>query len=510
MLCSGLLIYFFYQLLVSRYCYQSGIDYLEDKKLSLAQSSFEKAQQHLPGGEVLSVIFLGGDLHRIAKAQGKIFYLKASEAENLKDFETDLGKSSVYYQKGVTSHPNDVEALTGLATTVAAQQQVFKVKFPNKTNPYDALPVFQKSLKLRPYGISLNYQFIRYLAFLNNTKLLEGAITHLATIYPSSYAIIKKEPFYSTVLRDAFKKGALVAIENGQYLREAYSVLSAISLEEDNGEDALLHYQTLLSLWPDKNTTGNYFRAGQLALRQKKFDEASNLFLRTLSLSDDRDTSIRKIFGEYSRQKESQYFIKFTKKAAESLRLSPLLEICKARSFFEAGQLELAKARLLRISESTYSAEALYYLARICESEKDWDNMEIFIQRATVKDPNNTNYHSLFAKALQRQKKYPQAEAAVTIAIESQPKTNMWHYNQRGWIRWQRKNYSGARSDWEQARKLDPKRAAFFHQIALSFRAQKKLGSATKYSKKALQLEPDNEKYKKYLLDLQKMTAEKK
>lgn len=506
----ALLVYLFSQLFFSRYYYQSGIDYLQDKNIPLAQSSLKRAERKVPGGDVLSAILFGNDVQRIATAQGKAFYLKASASKDITTFEDDLVASNAYYRKAVTILPNDFVAMSGLATTEAAQQQLFQLTHRDKKNPYDALPLFRHCLELRPNGISLNYQYIRFLAFINNSDMLVDTISNFAAIYPSSYSTIKKEPFYAPALREAFKKGALVATQNSQYLREAYSALSAISLEEDNGADALLHYQTLLSVWPEKNSTRNFFRAGQLALRELKYNEASTQFLKTLTLSNDRDESIRKIFSEYSHQKEHQQFIDFALVASKTFQLTTLLEICTARSLFEAGQLELAKARLLRIPENTYSGEALYYLARIYEKEKDWDNMELSIQRATVKDHNNSNYHSLFSKALQKQKKYPQAEASVALAIEKQSKPNMWYYNQRGWVRWQRRNYSGARSDWQQARKLDLKRALFPYQISLSFKKQKKFGPAITYSKKALQLEPNNKRYQKYLLDLQKMVAENK
>ena len=78
------------------------------------------------------------------------------------------------------------------------------------------------------------------------------------------------------------------------------------------------------------------------------------------------------------------------------LLLIPLLFV--GMDFVESRQQETARAH--------------YWLARIGGAQEDWDAMEIHAQRATVLAPKECRYYQLFAQALRKMGKVPQAKSA--------------------------------------------------------------------------------------------------
>ena len=163
---------------------------------------------------------------------------------------------------------------------------------------------------------------------------------------------------------------------------------------------------------------------------------------------------------------------------------------------------ELALSHLIRMSSPKYEAEGLYLQARIAEYKKDWDTMELRSQRATVIDGGNSSYLLLFSRALQNQKKLPQAEQAATAAIVSSSDPNPWLYNHRAWLRWNRKDYDGAQADWQKAIELSPETAGFYYSMGLVYQQGKNINEAIRYLKKALAMKPGEQRYKEKLTEL--------
>jgi tetratricopeptide (TPR) repeat protein len=189
----------------------------------------------------------------------------------------------------------------------------------------------------------------------------------------------------------------------------------------------------------------------------------------------------------------------FYREVRERYSLSFQLEMLMARTLLDAKEYEEAREILDRIVKEEDRAEAWYLLARIAEQEKDWDQMELAIQKAVVRDPANPEYRMKFSQSLARQQKYAVAEQQATKAISLRDKPSPWYYSHRASMRWSQKNYQGALEDWQQANKIDPENAAFYGQIG---RAYKKMGydelAIIAYGS-ALQHDPENEKYKKEL-----------
>ncbi|MFH1479986.1 MAG: tetratricopeptide repeat protein [Pseudomonadota bacterium] len=142
-------------------------------------------------------------------------------------------------------------------------------------------------------------------------------------------------------------------------------------------------------------------------------------------------------------------------------------------------------------------AEAYYWLFRIAEVEKDWDGMELAIQRATVLDPANSDYHLRFSNVLKRLKKLERAEKEATLAIQHSAAPSPWLFNHRAWIRWGLKDYTGAVHDWQASIRLAPRKAVFYAQAAEAYIQLGEWAKAASYYQKVIDLEPENKGYQK-------------
>jgi tetratricopeptide (TPR) repeat protein len=143
------------------------------------------------------------------------------------------------------------------------------------------------------------------------------------------------------------------------------------------------------------------------------------------------------------------------------------------------------------------SAKAYYWMARIAEIEKNWDHLELSIQKATILDPGNSHYYLIFSKVLQRLKKLNRAKKAANLAIKHAPKPSPALFNHRAWIRWNLEDYSGAAKDWEAAIQLEPENASFHALAAESYIKSGNWSLARDYYQKAARRDPHNTNYQK-------------
>jgi tetratricopeptide (TPR) repeat protein len=131
--------------------------------------------------------------------------------------------------------------------------------------------------------------------------------------------------------------------------------------------------------------------------------------------------------------------------------------------------------------------------------------MELRSQRATVLDPEKSDNFLLLARALQNQKKWLQAEEAVSDGITSSARENPWLYHNRAWTRWNRKNFEGAENDWRKAIGISPDIASFYFNIALIYERRGQVDQAVIELKKAINLKPEDQRYQKKLEEVSKI-----
>jgi len=114
-------------------------------------------------------------------------------------------------------------------------------------------------------------------------------------------------------------------------------------------------------------------------------------------------------------------------------------------------------------------SRGLLLVGQNSREKKDWDSMELAIQKATVLDPENSRYHLIFSKVLKRLMKLERAEKEAGLALDYSVEPSRWLFNYRAWIRWSRKDYQGAVKDWKSAIAVKPRKASFYARAAQAY-----------------------------------------
>ena len=133
-------------------------------------------------------------------------------------------------------------------------------------------------------------------------------------------------------------------------------------------------------------------------------------------MSRSRDREMARLYHLYRNQKQSERFERFYRDADRTLILPAGVEILLARTLMDLKQYTQAQRILTELVQKRPDAAAYYWLARIARAEKDWDAMELAIQKATVLEPENSGYHRLFSEALKRKKKFKRAAKEAGLA----------------------------------------------------------------------------------------------
>ena len=407
-------------------------------------------------------------------------------------------KAEHAYLTAISLNPFDAEAFYGLARETAKLEQLNAYLNSGKGSvSYNAQPYFQKAISLRPNGILYHYALARYLhRQKKNSELLE-VVSNLTRIYPSVYGSLKKEAFWSPEVNEAAKKGMHLAIKEKNTLRNTHMTLSSLLADEKDWTGAVSHYQTALALQTMDNNSGNFYQLGRLYLENKQFEEAEESFLKGLSKSRAREKDLENLYRFYKVKGYSKELYRFYHRVSKKFALSDRMDILLARSMIDLQNYHQAKQTLMDLNQKEPSAEAYYWLARIAEIKKDWDSMELAIQKATVLDSKNSRYHLIFSQVLKRINKLERSEKAAGMAINHSAKPSSELFNHRAWIRWSRSDFPGAAKDWKVAIHLKPDNAYFYVRAAESYIKSNKWNHAMDYYQKAVNLDPNNANYRK-------------
>lgn len=362
---------------------------------------------------------------------------------------------------------------------------------------YNALPFFQKAVHLKPNSILYQYSFIRYLHRQGKNSELLRVVGNLSRIYPAVYGSLKNEPFWSPAVEKAVKQGMYRAVAEGIHPRKTTMTLSSLLAEEKDYQEAVSLYRKGMSFHPKKNNSGNFYHLGRLYLQNRQFKEAEDSFLKALSLSGTKDKDLKNLYRFYMSMGYAEELYGFLQRAGNNFNLSDTIDILVARTLIKLHRFKQARRILMDLNQQESSAEAYYYLARIAEIEKDWDRMEIAIQKATVLDRFNSRYYQIFSQVLKRLNKLERAEKAMDMAIKYSNGPSSGLFNHRAWIRWDRKDFIGAAKDWEAALQVQPDNAAFHALAGEAYLQSGKWSHALDHYKKATTLDPKNATYRK-------------
>jgi tetratricopeptide (TPR) repeat protein len=477
--------YFLCLHLISHIHYHSALDHIRDRSFEAAVEHLEKAAQYRAHDPEIR--------KKLGNAYHGLSILKpAKEAFGLTQ------KAKRAYVKAARLNPLDAEASYGLAEQEARLKRLFPYLYSDrKANPYEAYPFFQDAIRLRPNGILYHYSFARYLNQYKKTEELMKLITKLARIYPPVCAHLKKEAFWSPKIEEAAKKGLKQAINEGTDVRNAHMAMSSLLAVQKDWTGAIFHYQKALAIGAIDNGSGNYLHLGRLYMSNGQIKDAESSFLEALSMSPTKEDDLEGLYNVYKKNGYLKELYQFYDLVSKSFVLSTRMDILLARSLIDLNQYNQADWILERSNRKESTAKAYYWLAFIAEKKKDWDSMELAIQKATVLDPENSSYHLRFSKVLKQLKKLDRAEKEAGLAIKHAAKPSSGLFNYRASIRWTRKDFQGALEDWSSAMALAPENPSFYARSADAYMRLGDLEHATEYYEKAMNLDPENQSYRK-------------
>jgi tetratricopeptide (TPR) repeat protein len=477
--------------LIAQVYFLKGKDYLRNNYYGLAVSRLEKAIQYQDNDYTI--------WNHLGRAYHKLGQLKPAQeaflvAQQVKDA----------YLKAARLNPHDAEAAYGLAREEARLESLYKRLHPDqKDDPYEPIPYFQEAIRLRPNGIGYHYALARYLYQQEETEQLLPVITKLARIYPPVYAHLKKEPFWSSGAKEALKKGLEQAMEQGRAVENAHMAFYALLVDEGDWTNALSHYQKALALRETEAQSRDYIQLGRLFLENAQPQDAQENFLKALSMSADRERDLEGLYNAYRTMGYSEEFFAFYERVRRTFPQSANMDILLARSLIDLEQYPKARQILEELNQKEPHAAAYYWLFRIARKENDWDRMELSIQKATVLEPDSSQYHLLFSQVLTRVKKLDRAEKEAGLAIKHAASPSASLFNHRASIRWTKKDHQGALEDWKSALPMQPQNASMHSRIAEAYTNLGDWSRATEHYKKALQMEPNNQTYQQKLELLQ-------
>jgi len=484
---SAFLFYHLFLDLVSQ-LYVQRVDRLIRKgSYGLAINSLTKALRFSPSN--------AGIFKRLGRAHFKIAQITRLEEKVLSHFL----QAKNYYLKAYSLNPQNSEISYRLAIQEMALEKLYNNMFPeNDENPYHALPYFKRAIELWPNSMVYNYEFSRYLYYFHkDTTTFLSVIATLFMVYPPVYKDIGKDALWSPATREAAKKGLESAIKKGILRGDAFRAMSFILSEEGDWAGAVSQFKKILSLQGNKSSSKDYIRLGYLHLKNLDVPMAETCFIKGLKLSRHLEKDLNDLYTFYGREGYTEERYNLFEVVRHSFIFSSTIEILTARSLMKLARFNKARSILMDLNQSKPTPEAYYLLARIAQTEEDWDNAEIAAQRAVVLDAKKSQYHLLFSQILNRLKKYERAEKEAGLAIRCSAEPNPWLFDNRAWIRRKLKKYRMALRDWEVSIRLSPESAPYYARAAECYMIIGNFSIASDYYKRALELDPENGDYQR-------------
>jgi tetratricopeptide (TPR) repeat protein len=385
--------------------YHSAREVLRDGYFGLARAQLEKAEHEQPGDPA------------IHKALGRVYFELGALKPNAQGASGFARKSRESYTAAAAINPLDAQSAYGIARAEVRLEELYRYLHPeNKDTPHNPAAHFEEAIRLRPNGILYRYANARYLHRKGRNHELLSSIRELARIYPPSYYYLRKEAFWSPTVKEACGEGLEAAVNENISPRSARMALSSMAAGDQQWPAAILLYKEALRYKAFDNRPGNYIHLGGLYLKNGQFIDARPCFFRALNMSRSRDREMARLYHLYRKQKQSDRFEQFYRDADRTLILPAGAEIILARTLMDLKQYNQAGRLLTELVHKRPDAAAYYWLARIAQAEKEWDAMELAIQKATVLEPENSRYHSLFSWALKRKKKFKRAAEEAALA----------------------------------------------------------------------------------------------
>jgi tetratricopeptide (TPR) repeat protein len=487
---SFVTVYFLGQRLVAQLYCRTGQDDMSAGGFQSAFELFDKALGHCSGSAVIQKLDGWG-------------YERAAEKESsvVRAWRLSL-EAREHFRKSFFMNPLDAETAYGAALTEANLEELFPKMYPRrKYNPFDATPFFQNAVRLFPNAPAYQLAFARFLGRRDMPDMLQSVVLSLATIYPDGCDSLLREPFMTPLLNAYVQSGLKRAITENINPRIARQRLSDMLLSEGDIPGAIHQYLKALEVPTAPDTAVEYLHLGGLYLQNGQQTEAETCFFKGIGLSQNRDQEVIELLRRY-RQEGSEAMLDFFSRVKAKYALSTKTGLALIQNLIELKQLNRAQDMLAPLNLRSPTAEGFYLLSRIAEIRQDWNGMEDAIRKAIAVEPGNMQYRQVLVGLLMRMGKYDMAEQELDSVIAGSRQPSQQLYSERAQLRLNRKDYTAAVSDWEEALRVGPIQASLYAQIAEAYIQLGNLKQAISFYQKALALDPKNVQWQQRIRDL--------
>jgi tetratricopeptide (TPR) repeat protein len=454
---------------------------------SIAQQKFE-AKDYAAAEHYLRKSLLHNDNNpEYYYLEAQALYARAGQTQDSLVAEGLLSQAQEHFLKSVELNPHEGNAWLDLA-----QACWWLSRFPGYEREYkNAESYFLKALETDPNNGKFLYAIVNYYLFSPKPEDCLPHLKRLAMVYPNAYHYLKGNPNWSDALRDSFKDGLKRGAETPLTGQQALSMLGFMAGEEKDWGSAIAYTEKLIRGSSADISTDSYTTLGRYCLQRPDQPRARTAFLQALKLSKNREQTLQSLLSTCIQANALDLYLDLCKETATfDTTVRNRLPLILGRAYFQGNDMEDAQRYFQQSVHTKETAEARRYLVEIALRKNDWDAAEINSQRATVLEPGNSDYHWLFARSLEGQKKYRQALEAIETAIRCADRPHSGYSFLQGSLHWALGDYVSAKGSWQTAHELAPQNVTYVRRIGDAYRMIGDLTNAEQYYLITLRLNP--------------------
>ncbi len=255
-------------------------------------------------------------------------------------------------------------------------------------------------------------------------------------------------------------------------------------------------FYKILDIDPDNHSV--LFLLGSIELNDKNFKDAETLFRSALNIEPGELKYWSSLMGALDLQKEDEELLNVTSEAIKSFPESAFFfemhgNVLTTLKRYEEAIVALQQSIALD-SARLSSYQSLGYLYH---DQKNWEKSAEVYDAALLQDSDNPLILNNYAYMLSMQKfRLEDALDMVEKALKVEP-DNPTYLDTRGWVHYQMGNYDRALQDILKASQSVEENAEIYEHLGYIHEARGDNEKAKEIWRKAYELDPENEKYKR-------------